>query len=94
MTTKTAAHPSPNIHVTPKEGHFTFDIRFKAGHSLLFQNGIFGTREGKTNHQGRKPAKFGTNDLKWWNSKELRRQFTPFPNWKFWNTGRKKQQSV
>ncbi|GBM89840.1 hypothetical protein AVEN_72138-1 [Araneus ventricosus] len=42
---------------------------FTAGHSHLFQNGIFGTREGKSNRQGRKPMKFGTIDSKRWNSK-------------------------
>ncbi|GBO44524.1 hypothetical protein AVEN_106030-1 [Araneus ventricosus] len=42
----------------------------KAGHSPLFRNLIFGTREGKTYHQGRKSVKFGANESKWWNSKE------------------------
>ncbi|GBM84282.1 hypothetical protein AVEN_157085-1 [Araneus ventricosus] len=44
----------------------------KASHSQLSQNGIFGTREGKNNRQGRNPMKFGANDSKWWNSKELK----------------------
>ncbi|GBM33685.1 hypothetical protein AVEN_54816-1 [Araneus ventricosus] len=35
----------------------------KAGHSLLLHFGIFGTLEGKTNRQGRKPMKFGANEL-------------------------------
>ncbi|GBN37102.1 hypothetical protein AVEN_208324-1 [Araneus ventricosus] len=34
---------------------------FKAGHSPVFQTGIFGTQEGKTYRQGRKPMKFRAN---------------------------------
>ncbi|GBO42396.1 hypothetical protein AVEN_156844-1 [Araneus ventricosus] len=34
----------------------------------------FGTREGKNKRQGRNSMKFGTNDSKWWNSKELKFQ--------------------
>ncbi|GBM07226.1 hypothetical protein AVEN_25483-1 [Araneus ventricosus] len=38
------------------------DIKYsKAGHLLYF--GIFGTREGKYNRQGRKPMKSGSNGL-------------------------------
>ncbi|GBM41811.1 hypothetical protein AVEN_122435-1 [Araneus ventricosus] len=44
----------------------------KAGHSPLFQNGIFGTREGKTYRQGRRPVKFGANHSKRWNEKKLK----------------------
>ncbi|GBM57059.1 hypothetical protein AVEN_157025-1 [Araneus ventricosus] len=36
----------------------------KAGHAPLLHFEIFGTREGKTNRQGRKPMKFGANELK------------------------------
>ncbi|GBM14921.1 hypothetical protein AVEN_213265-1 [Araneus ventricosus] len=46
----------------------------KAGHSHVFQNGICGTREGKSNRQGRKPMKIGTKDSKRWNSNELKIQ--------------------
>ncbi|GBM13462.1 hypothetical protein AVEN_40403-1 [Araneus ventricosus] len=35
----------------------------KTDHSPLLHFGIFGTREGKANRQGRKPMKFGTNIL-------------------------------
>ncbi|GBO05134.1 hypothetical protein AVEN_169618-1 [Araneus ventricosus] len=35
----------------------------KEGRSPLLHFGIFGTREGKTNRQGRKPMKFGANEL-------------------------------
>ncbi|GBN02442.1 hypothetical protein AVEN_177639-1 [Araneus ventricosus] len=35
----------------------------KASHWPLLLFGIFGTREGKTNRQGRKPMKFGANEL-------------------------------
>ncbi|GBM45114.1 hypothetical protein AVEN_251840-1 [Araneus ventricosus] len=42
-------------------GHST--CSFKVGHSLLFQSGIFGTREGKTFRQCEKLMKFGANGL-------------------------------
>ncbi|GBN82090.1 hypothetical protein AVEN_201898-1 [Araneus ventricosus] len=48
----------------------------KAGHSYLLQNGNFGTRKGKSNHQGRKPMKFRANYSKRWNSNEI--NFQPF----------------
>ncbi|GBN13236.1 hypothetical protein AVEN_85161-1 [Araneus ventricosus] len=35
----------------------------KAGHSTLFQSGIFGTREGQTYRQNRKPMKIVANGL-------------------------------
>ncbi|GBM90055.1 hypothetical protein AVEN_28385-1 [Araneus ventricosus] len=55
----------------------------KADHSPMVHFGIFGTREGKTNRQGRKPMKFGANDWKWWNSNELKIQnlYPPIPIW-------------
>ncbi|GBN25938.1 Chymotrypsin-like elastase family member 1 [Araneus ventricosus] len=60
------------------------DFEAWEGHSPLFQTGIFGRLEGKTYRQGRKPVKFGANDSKRWNSKELKAGL-------FWRTGRKKQ---
>ncbi|GBM27302.1 hypothetical protein AVEN_222378-1 [Araneus ventricosus] len=49
-------------------------VNFKAGHSRIIQTGIFGTREGKSNLQGRKPMKFKTNYSNRWNSNELKIQ--------------------
>ncbi|GBL75590.1 hypothetical protein AVEN_154920-1 [Araneus ventricosus] len=46
----------------------------KTGHLQLFQNGIFGKREGKSNRQGRKSMKFGTNYSKRSISNELKIQ--------------------
>ncbi|GBN20176.1 hypothetical protein AVEN_40531-1 [Araneus ventricosus] len=51
-------------------GDFTHSEKADTNHSQPFQNGIFGTREGKNNRQVRNPLKFGENDSKWWDSKE------------------------
>ncbi|GBM36316.1 hypothetical protein AVEN_212875-1 [Araneus ventricosus] len=57
--------------------------RSKTGHSPLIHSGIFGTRERKTNRQGRKPMKFGANELE---VVEFRRTqnpklYKPIPIW-------------
>ncbi|GBN77284.1 hypothetical protein AVEN_160855-1 [Araneus ventricosus] len=51
-----AVHPSSPVRILRQT-----EVNFKAGLSPVFQTGIFGTREGKTYLQDRKPMKFGTN---------------------------------
>ncbi|GBN23723.1 hypothetical protein AVEN_118438-1 [Araneus ventricosus] len=69
-----------------------FKNRYKAGHSPLFQSGIFRTWERNTYRQGRKPVKFGANDSKWWNSKELKIQ-SSIRRFKFETSMRGKRQN-
>ncbi|GBN47292.1 hypothetical protein AVEN_255485-1 [Araneus ventricosus] len=60
----TRTTPKLAPHLQPSASHQREDVWPLAGHSYLFQNGNFGTREGKNIHQGRKPMENNIAALK------------------------------